>query len=284
MDNLFADLHVHTKYSDGTLSPDESVRYAQEFKIAAISITDHDTTDGVQIAIDEGLKREVEVIPGIELSVEIENNKEQEMHILGYFINWKDSFLQERLKTFREARKERAYQILDKFKNLGVVIDEKRLFGIAGLGVIGRLHFAKALVENKIVSNISEAFWKYLAVGKPAYVKKYCLSSDEAIKLILQVGGIPVLAHPHFKDIEINIIPPLVKSGLKGIEVWHTKLSSSETKKLKNIADKLGLVATGGSDCHGAMEGVASIIGTVKVPYTTVAKLKKLQNGNLKNN
>lgn len=283
METLFADLHIHTKYSDGTLSPDESVKYAQRVGLATIGITDHDTTEGIPGAIKEGSKRGIEVIPGIELSVELKNSHHQEMHILGYFINWEDSSFQQKLKLFRKTRERRAYHILDKLKGLGVEIDERRLFEIAGIGVIGRLHFAKMLVENKAVSHTQEAFWKYLGDGKPAYVPKFRLSPYEAIKMILRVGGIPVLAHPHFNSINCNVIKSLVNSGLKGIEVWHTKHSTDETAKFKKMADKFGMISTGGSDCHGAMNNEPPIMGKVRVPYSAVIELKKYKNNLEKN-
>ncbi|MEW6557756.1 MAG: PHP domain-containing protein [Elusimicrobiota bacterium] len=283
METLFADLHIHTKYSDGTFSPEESVKYAQKIGLVAIGITDHDTTEGIPAAIKEGSKRGIEVIPGVELSVEMKNSHDEEMHILGYFINWEDTSFQQKLKLFRKARERRAYHILDKLKKLGVTVDERRLFEIAGIGVIGRLHFAKVLVENKTVSHTQEAFLKYLGDGKPAYVPKFRLLPDEAIKMILKIGGIPVLAHPHYNNISCNIVKSLKNAGLKGIEVWHTKHTSHETEKFKKIADKLNLIPTGGSDCHGVMNSEPAIMGTVKVPYTIVIELKKYKNNLDKN-
>ncbi|MFH0947521.1 MAG: PHP domain-containing protein [Elusimicrobiota bacterium] len=281
METLFADLHVHTIYSDGTFSPEESVEYAQKVGLSAISITDHDTTEGIPRAIKSGLERGIEVIPGIELSVELSNSHQQEMHILGYFINWEDSSFQQKLKLFREAREKRAYHILDKFKGLGIALDERRLFEIAGVGVVGRPHFAKMLVENKIVSHTREAFWKYLADDKPAYVPKFRLTPDEAIKMILQVGGVPVLAHPNSNSINCDVVKSLVDSGLKGIEVWHMKHSSDETDKFKNIAEKFGMIMTGGSDCHGTMNNEHPTMGTVKVPYSAVISLKNVKGKTL---
>ncbi|MFH1540923.1 MAG: PHP domain-containing protein [Elusimicrobiota bacterium] len=283
MDTIFADLHVHTKYSDGTFSSEESVIYAQKVGLAAISITDHDTTDGISAAIKESLTRKIEVIPGIELSAELKNSHQQEMHILGYFINWEDCSFQQKLKLLRDEREKRAHRILDKLKSLGIELEEQRLFEIAGVGAIGRPHFAKMLVEKKVVPNTYEAFWKYLGEGKPAYVPKFRLTSDEAIKMISQVDGIPVLAHPNLNNISCDTIKSLVDSGLKGIEVWHRKYSPDETNKLKQMAKKFGMIATGGSDCHGTMNNEQPIMGTVKVPYSAVQELKKCKNNLDKN-
>ncbi|MBN1384245.1 MAG: PHP domain-containing protein [Elusimicrobia bacterium] len=278
MGTLFADLHIHTTFSDGTFSPAECIKYAQKIGLTTVSITDHDTTDGLPEAINEGSKRGIEVIPGIELSAEVKNSYQQELHILGYFINWENGAFQQKLELFAKTREQRAYQILEKLKNLGITLDEKRLFEIAGIGIIGRLHFARALVEKKIVKNNQEAFYKYLGEGKPAYVPKFRLLPVEAIKMILKVGGIPILAHPHFNKINFNFIKSLIKSGLKGIEVWHTSHSAEESKQLKKMTDKLGVLSTGGSDCHGPMPGVPAIMGRVKVPYSAVIKLKEYKN------
>src|SRR3989339_501606 len=279
MENSYVDLHVHTKYSDGAYSPEEAVKYAKSVGLTAISITDHDTTDGLPEAIAEGKKLDIEIIPGVELSVALQSISEQEMHILGYFMNWEDSFFQQKLKIFQKARLQRANQISEKLKKLGIDVNEKRLSEIVSICVFGRLHFAKVLVETQVVKNISEAFIKYLGYGKPAYVPKLRLAPDEAIKMILHVGGIPVLAHPHCNSITYNKIKSLVNLGLKGIEVWHIKHSTSDTEKLKKMAEKLEVAATGGSDCHGVMlKGMPAIMGTVKVKYEVLEDLKKCRD------
>lgn len=278
MDKLYADLHVHTKYSDGTFSPAESVNYAKKSGLAAISITDHDTTDGIAEAIAEGLNTGVEVIPGVELSAEPKNVNSQEMHILGYFMNWQNESFQQQLKIFKEAREKRAFQILEKLKNMGIALDEQKLLNIKKVSVIGRLHIAKMLIEQNVVSNTYQAFRKYLGYGKPAYVPKFRLAPNEAIKMILQVGGIPVLAHPHCNNVDHDVVKSLVDSGLKGIEVWHTKHTPEETNKFRKMAIKFGLIMTGGSDCHGEVNNAAPIMGTVKVPYDVVSQLKELKN------
>ncbi|HAM39523.1 MAG TPA: phosphatase [Elusimicrobia bacterium] len=279
MENSYVDLHVHTKYSDGAFTPEEAVRYAKKVGLTAISITDHDTTEGLPEAIKAGSELDIEVIPGVELSVAVQTSIEQEIHILGYFINWEDSFFQKKLKIFQKAREQRANQILEKLKKLGIIVDEKKLSEIVGVGVFGRLHFAKVLVETQVAKNINEVFNKYLGYGKPAYVPKLRLTPDEAIKMIISVGGVPILAHPHCNDITQNTIESLVKQGLKGIEVWHIKHTNSETEKLKKIAEKFEIISTGGSDCHGVMiKGMPAIMGTVKVSYEIVTELKKCRD------
>ncbi|MDI6757759.1 MAG: PHP domain-containing protein, partial [Endomicrobiia bacterium] len=223
MEQLYADLHLHTAYSDGTFSPVELVRQAQRAGLSAISITDHDITDGITEGLKEGAKRGIEVIPGVELSAEMKSSGEREMHILGYYINWESVKFQEELKLFRQARERRAFHILDKLAQVGIKLDEERLFKIAGIGSIGRLHFAKAMMEAKIVTHTQEAFEKYLGEGRPAYVPKLRLQPEEAIQMIHRIGGLPVLAHPFYGGINKAAVKSLVNKGLMGIEVWHIK-------------------------------------------------------------
>lgn len=275
----FIDLHVHTVYSDGSFTPKEVVDYCKNNGIVAVGITDHDTTDGIEEAIEEGKKQDVEVIPGVELSVEFKDSTEDEIHILGYYINWQDKVLQQKLKIFRQVRQERAYKILSKLNSLGIKIDEDEIFSkFSSTQSIGRLHFAKILLEKKIVSSIKEAFELYLGYGMPAYVPKFRLQPQEAISLILQTGGIPVLAHPYFGIyVDSKSIKKLVNQGIKGIEVYHSKHHKNVIEELINIADKYGLLITGGSDCHGAIDGATPLLGSLKIPYSILDGLKKFK-------
>lgn len=275
----FIDLHVHTVYSDGSFTPKEVVDYCKNNSIVAVGITDHDTTDGIEEAIEEGKKQDVEVIPGVELSVEFKDSTEDEIHILGYYINWQDKVLQQKLKIFRQVRQERAYKILSKLNSLGIKIDEDEIFSkFSSTQSIGRLHFAKILLEKKIVSSIKEAFELYLGYGMPAYVPKFRLQPQEAISLILQTGGIPVLAHPYFGIyVDSKSIKKLVNQGIKGIEVYHSKHHKNVIEELINIADKYGLLITGGSDCHGAIDGATPLLGSLKIPYSILDGLKKFK-------
>lgn len=276
MTKKFADLHVHTNLSDGVFSPEEAVRYAKEVGLSAISITDHDSTEGVAAAILEGEKIGVEVIPGVELSTEVKETGTSEMHILGYFLNWKNEQFQEKLNLFRKFRTERARMIIDKLLKLGLAFDEARLYESAGTGTIGRLHFAKALIEQGFVENVGHAFDKYLGYGKPAYVAKLQLKPEEAISMILKTGGIPVLAHPHFGNYaNKNTLHGLVSSGLQGIEVWHSNHPQWAVEKYTELAQEMGLIATGGSDCHGSYGKQQAAMGRVKLPYDIVIQLKE---------
>jgi predicted metal-dependent phosphoesterase TrpH len=273
--DFYVDLHIHTNYSDGAFSPDEVVEYASKMKLTAISITDHDSVDGIEEALDAASKNGLEVIPGIELSAEIGDCAKSEMHILGYHIDYKSIELKEVLDVFKKARFKRAKEILEKLKKNGVDIKDKSFIDEAGDKAIGRLHFAKSLIEEGYVNSISEAFQRYLAVGKPAYVPKYAISASDAIKLIRKSGGVPVMAHPYYTHYnDKSMLGSLVKAGLMGSEAWHIKHPDSAVKKFLSLADEFDLIATGGSDCHGPYKDEPPIIGSVRVPYYVVEKLE----------
>lgn len=277
LNNLYVDMHIHTIYSDGVFSPKEVVEYASKVNLSAISITDHDSVDGIDEAVKVAAKTGIEVVPGVELSSEIMlNSQKSEMHVLGYFIDYKSEKLKEVLAVFKQARYNRAIEILAKLRKNGVMLKDDSFVKDAGNRVIGRLHFAKALVEEKLVGSIQEAFQRYLANDKPAYVSKYSLSAGDIIKLILSIGGVPVMAHPcyiHYSD--ISIFESLVKDGLMGIEAWHIKHSESAVRKFLNLAEYFNLIVTGGSDCHGPYKKEKPVMGRVKVLYSVIEDLKK---------
>jgi 3',5'-nucleoside bisphosphate phosphatase len=282
MNNFFVDLHVHTTFSDGAFTPGQAVAYAREVGLYAISITDHDMVDGIEPAIAEGKDLGVEVIPGVELSSEAGGPRPNEIHILGYYIDYKDEHFQQWLANFRTARQKRAREILEKLSGLGLKINETRLYEIVGKGAIGRLHFAKTMIEQGLVKNVPDAFKRYLGFEKPAYVPKLRVEPEEAIGMINKVGGISVLAHPYYGYYADNtLISRLAKVGLRGLEVWHTKHSPEFTRLFLKLAKEFDLVATGGSDCHGSYTvGPAGaknepMMGTVKVAYSVVAELRK---------
>ncbi len=275
-DQKYADLHVHTNYSDGSFSPKEAVDYAKSAGLSAISITDHDTVEGVPPAAEEGKKAGVEIIPGVELSCEVEDAQRSELHMLGYFINVSDPTLIAFLAAFRQSRIERAEKINRKLEDIGIHIDRELLGRIAGHGSIGRLHFSKAMVEMGITKTIAEAFQKYLSSGKPAFVPKFKLSPEDAIKLVRDAGGVPVLAHPYYMHYsDRKFLKDLVTAGLAGIEVWHSRHTRTAEKTFKQMANDLHLVATGGSDCHGPYGKEPPLMGSVKVPYSVVTELEK---------
>lgn len=261
----FADLHVHTQASDGWFTSEEAVEQASKAGLAAISVVDHDTVDGIKPAIWAGKKHGVEVIPAIELSSELEG---VELHIMGYFIDWRDTWFKNKLLTLQEARVDRAKKIIDKLQRLKINVSFNVVLTIAG-GTIGRPHIAQAMLEGGYVQTMDEAFKRYLGSGKPACAEKYPLSSREAIRMIHEIGGISVLAHPKFTKDEL--LPQLVEWGLRGIEVYHSAHEPLTTKRYEQLARKYDLLITGGSDSHGR----EIPIGSVRIPYSFVDELKK---------
>jgi len=279
------DLHVHTIYSDGSLTPKQVINLARKVGVMAVGITDHDITDGVEEAVKEGAKMGIEVIPGVELSSEIKDSAEEEIHILGYYIDWEDKTLQQKLKIFRQARERRAYYIFQKLYDAGVKIKEEDIFS-STIGSIGRLHFAKVMVKEGYSKDIKDAFMTYLGYGKPAYVPKLKLDPKEAIGMILKSGGIPVLAHPYFGNmVDSRFIKKLINMGLKGLEIYYSKHPPNVIKELLLLAEKYDLLITGGSDCHGEVVGAKPLLGTVDIPYKLLESLKlyKLEIENYKN-
>ncbi|MFQ6129894.1 MAG: PHP domain-containing protein [Candidatus Hadarchaeaceae archaeon] len=266
MAKKFADLHVHTRASDGGELAGEVVRQAREVGLAAIGIADHDSVDGIGAALKASGKYEVEVIPSVELSAYLDNS---ELHILGYFINWRDERFKAMLRMFQEVRMNRAKEMVEKLRGLGLDISYEDVLVEADKGVVGRPHVARALTNHGYVKSINGAFERYIGAGGPAYVDKYRLPSVEAIKEIRRIGGIPVLAHPLYGFRE-EMLPELLKQGLKGIEVYHSKHDISATRRFEDLARQHNLLVTGGSDSHGFDVPV----GTVRVPYELVEKLK----------
>ncbi|MFH1414577.1 MAG: PHP domain-containing protein [Elusimicrobiota bacterium] len=268
------DLHIHTTYSDGTSTPEEVVRAAKDNGLSAVAITDHDITDGIEPALKYGAKMGIEVIPGIELSCEYSS---VEIHILGYYINWENSWFQGKLKVFQRARERRAYYILNKLREIGIEIDEQMLFSQASTGSISRIHFARCLLEKGIVGSLYEAFQKYLIEGRPAFVKKLRIFPEEALNMIHRVGGVSVLAHPVFGGKHKNFIGKLKRFGLSGLEAYHPSQSAMFTRKFEKIADELGLIMTGGTDSHGKRDE-ENPIGSLKADYSLVDKLKEAKD------
>jgi predicted metal-dependent phosphoesterase TrpH len=269
MPELFADLHIHTNKSDSTLSPEEVIKYAAQSGLNAIAITDHDSIDAIPLVEHYAEKYHIEVIPGVELSTDTNGD---EVHILGYYVDYKNEWFLEKLKFFKDARIKRAQQIIEKLNELGFLISFEDVYNLSGEGAVGRMHIARVMLAKQYVSSIGEAFNRFLAKGKRAYVKKYQISPKEAIDIIKKANGISVVAHPQIMNND-SLIPLMVKDGLDGIEVYHTDHTSEATKKYLDIAIKYNLLVTGGSDCHGVGKGKI-LMGTVKIPYDMVAKIK----------
>lgn len=273
------DLHLHTTYSDGSLPVAEVMTLAKKAGVTALAITDHDIVDGIPEAIELGAGLGIEVIPGVEVSSRYD---ESEIHILGYFLEWKAPILIARLAQLRESRHRRNPQIVDKLNGLGLALTYEEVRALAGSDSVGRPHIARALMAKGYVHTAKEAFDRYLADGKPAYVPRELPEPAEAIAWIKAAHGIPVLAHPTWvKDTAeglFRLCDHLKGAGLMGIEVHYSTHKPSQTSRYLDIARRLGLLVTGGSDFHGITKpdievGVGR--GGLKVPSKLLEPLRK---------
>jgi hypothetical protein len=266
----FADLHTHTIFSDGTYTPLELIKKAAEKKLDVLAVTDHDSVEGIDPAVQEAGFRQIEVVPGIELSCEHET---VEIHMLGYFIDHQNSQLKKTLDFLKNNRIERIHKIVDRLNGMGIAIDPEDVFSFSKGGSVGRMHVARALVCRKAVCSTGEAFQKLIGDGCPGYYAGFKLSVPEAIKIIKESGGVPVLAHPYLvkKD---SLLAEFVKYGLKGLEVFYPEHSQSMVNFYLGFCRENNLLVTGGSDCHGDAKKEAPL-GCVKVPYELVEKLRQ---------
>ncbi len=279
MSKGYVDLHLHTTASDGILKPSEIVRHAKAKGLRAIAITDHDTVEGCGEALAEGEKIGFEVIPGIEISAE---HSPGSMHILGFFLDIDHPLLTERLKYLQKARAERNPKITQKLNQLGIDITFEEVLRASGGGQVGRPHFANVLLEKKVVQNFQEAFDRFLKKGAPAYVDKFRFTSKEALHFINEARGVAVLAHPNtlgmggYSELE-KLVLQLVDEGLQGIEVYYPEHSREEIAQYKSLAERHGLLTTGGTDYHGMEKNGLDIgvgRGDMKLPYSIVESIK----------
>ncbi len=269
-----ADLHLHTTASDGRLSPKELVSLAAKVGLDIIAITDHDTIDGVEPALAAAKTfSSITVVPGVEINTDVPNG---EVHILGYFIDYIDRKLAANLQKLRDSRLGRAQQIIDKLGNLGMKIEWQRVCELAQGGSICRPHIAQALFEKGYVGSEREAFDKYIGHNGPAYVERYKLLPVEAVKLIIDAQGLPVLAHPaDISDLK-ELVPRLKESGLVGIEIYYRDYRPDVIAELLNIADQYTLVPTGGTDYHAFGDDSEVMIGSALAPSQSVEQLFSL--------
>lgn len=270
------DLHLHTTYSDGSLPPAEVVVRAHKAGVSALAITDHDSVDGIPEAMEAGARLGIEVIPGIEISSRL---GDIEVHILGYFLDWQDPVLHRRLEEIRETRHKRNPQIIAKLNELGFPLTYEEVKAIAGGGVIGRPHIARALMEKGYVQTAKEAFERFLADGAAAYVPRELPEPPEAIALIRAARGVPVLAHPSWLDRDriYKICEQLKNVGLMGIEVHYSTHRPDQTAQYLETARHLNLLVTGGSDFHGVTKPDIEVglgRGTLNVPDKLLEPLK----------
>jgi len=272
------DLHIHSTFSDGTLAPAALVKLAKAKGLIAISITDHDTTEGTAEALAAGSELGVEVVPGIEMGVVF---NELHIHLLGYYIDPDNCELLSTLKEIQSARRHRNLQIIDRLCGLGLSVSAEEVDRKSTVGQTGRPHIAQVLIEKGIARSMDDAFNRFLGRGAAAYVPRKVLSVEEGIALIRRAGGIPVLAHPATIDSSLKSIPELIGQlaplGLEGLEVYYPVHSSRNQKQLALLAESYGLVVTGGSDYHGDIRPGTMLAGgaNVRVPRWVLQQLKE---------
>jgi predicted metal-dependent phosphoesterase TrpH len=274
------DLHSHTSASDGSLSSAALVSRAASLGVEVLAITDHDTTDGVPAAMAEAQRQGITLVPGVEVST---ISRQEEIHLLGLFVDLDNKELQAVLAATREARWTRAQRMLARLSKLGLPVDWGRVIAFAnGSHSIGRPHVAATLLEAGHVSSYNEAFEMWIGRGRPAYVERYKLSPEGAIQLIRRSGGLAVLAHPYIYNwkgeckVGLNLrrwLPRLRDAGLEGMEVYYPHYGRAVSRHLLTVAVKYGLLIAGGSDYHGDTMGNG--LGSVAVPWAAWEGLKR---------
>jgi predicted metal-dependent phosphoesterase TrpH len=266
---MFADLHLHTVFSDGTYTPEEMVFQASKHGFAALALTDHDTVEGCHRAAVACKAANIEFIPGTELTAEQDRD---ELHILGYFLDTNNPRLLAETAKFQDVRQNRIREIVTRLNAVHVPITTDAVFALANCRSPGRPHVARALVKAGLCGSLDEAFERFLKKNRPAWVPKFKMSAADAIDLIHHAGGVAVMAHPGLSHCD-EVIPSMVEAALDGIECFHTKHSTAIAEHYLEIADEYNLIVTGGSDCHGMSKG-KPLIGTIKLPYQHVEKLR----------
>ena len=266
------DLHLHTLASDGRLTPTQLVQLAASQGLRTISVSDHDTTDGLAEAIESAKDYpDLRIIPGIELSADVPGD---EVHVLGYFIDPEDTALQSELTRFREGRVGRAKAMVDKLGDLGIHVEWERVQHFAGDGAVGRPHIALALVEAGYCKEPKDAFPEYLGRNGLAYVERVKLTPAQAVGMIQSAGGVAVLAHPaYMNDMEAGIAN-LAGAGLVGMEVHYAKYREDTIRQLARLAREYNLIPCGGSDYHGLGNSDECLPGENGPPMESVERLE----------
>ena len=272
------DLHLHTRYSDGSLTPAEVVTLAHQAGVTAMAITDHDIVDGIPHAREAATKLGIEIVPGVELSSRFDG---RELHVLGYFFDWQDPTLQAHMVRQRLSRQVRNPQIIERLNALGLELSEDEVKAKAGSDSVGRPHIAQVLVDKGYVHNTREAFERYLGEGAAAYVPRTLSDTREVITWVRDAGGVPVLAHPTWTRCEgeplYRLCACLKEAGLLGLEVFYSTHNRKQISRYLELAKRLDLLVTGGSDFHGAANPAIQVgrgKGNLKVPAALLEPLR----------
>ncbi|HEY3864113.1 MAG TPA: PHP domain-containing protein [Verrucomicrobiae bacterium] len=266
----FADLHLHTLFSDGTFTPEELAQRGAKLGLAAMALTDHDTVEGCERMAAACQPLGVEFVPGTELTAEFEG---YEVHLLGFFLDVRQPKLLGEIKKFQTVRQQRIHEMVAKLNELGVPLRAESVFELANCQSPGRPHVGRALAQQGLCGSMDEAFERFLKKGRPAWVPKYKMSALDAVNLVHQAGGLAVLAHPGLNHCD-HIIPQLAADGLDGLECFHSRHSPTQSTHYIAMASRLNLAVSGGSDCHGFSKA-KPLIGGSKLPGHYFEKLKQ---------
>lgn len=266
---MFADLHIHSLYSDGTYTPEVLGELASQLDLGVLSLTDHDTVEGCAQTAQICQARGIEFIPGAELTAELRG---QELHLLAYYVDTLYGPLLDALAIYQTARQNRIREIVARLNQLGVPIAADTVFNLANCRSPGRPHVGRALVHSGHCLNLDEAFDLFLKKHRPAWVPKWRVSAPVSIQLIHDAGGLAVMAHPGLNHYD-EAIPELVAAGLDGLECFHTRHTPEATARYLRMARDHHLLVTGGSDCHGHSKGKPTI-GTVRLPLSYIEPLR----------
>ncbi|OGX28678.1 MAG: hypothetical protein A3B78_01065 [Omnitrophica WOR_2 bacterium RIFCSPHIGHO2_02_FULL_67_20] len=270
-----ADLHLHTFYSDGTDAPERVVELAKAAGLSAIAITDHDNTEACAVAEPAARRAGIELIPGIEMSASVEA---QDVHVLGLFLDFGHPPLVAHLTEQQARRVRRVHEMVRRLSEVGVRISAAEVLELAALGTVGRPHVARILLKHGYISSLPEAFSKYLGPDNPGFVPGSPMPPSRIIRLILEAGGVPVLAHPVYLKGDA-FIDAFTRDGLAGLEVYHSSHTPEQVRHYEGVADRLKLLKTGGSDYHGeSKEGLP--VGAVTIPYELVESLRQWTSRN----
>lgn len=274
------DLHTHTTASDGTFSPNEIVEYAKQKGLKAIAVTDHDTIDGLDEVIKAGSIYNVEIVSGVEFAADYNGT---EIHVLGYYIDYEDLNLQNKIKDIKLNRELRNINMIENLKKLGFDVTVEELYNISGSkDIVTRAHFAKLLLKKGYIQTIDEAFKKYISEGCPAYIPRNLMNSQQCIDLILKSKGIATLAHPTLYKMDMDEIDIMVKQlkgyGLQAVEAMYSLYSKEQEMDIKAIAQKYDLKITGGTDFHGKnkpnIDLGSGIDNNLCIPYEILENLR----------
>ena len=266
---MYADLHLHTAFSDGTYTPEQVVAEARRLGFSTIALTDHDTVEGCRATAAACAAANLEFLSGTELTAEQEGH---EIHILGYCLDIDDSRLLQEIGRFQQVRQNRIREMVARLNHLDVPLEADAVFELANCRSPGRPHVARALVKAGLCDDLDEAFDRFLKKNRPAWVPKFKMSAAHAIELIHAAGGVAVMAHPGLNRTD-EVIPAMAEAGLDGLECFHTKHSTATSEYYLELADRHHLLVTGGSDCHGTSKG-KPVMGSVRLPYQHVERLK----------